>query len=369
MVYIDISQIVAVLALFVMVAIHLFFWSIVGRDPKSTRAIIPIYEPPDDLSPQALRYVWRNGADELGLAAAMLELAVKDVIRIKRINRLGINTWRLSEGQSGPEGLSDAEIGVAKPLLGMGRKNDSNAWFEGRARRSQSNEGFGDAVQRQVQKPYFNSNLRYLHPGMAAGYALLAFAYGLDVGAWHGLYVAAGQWLLVVLAMSLIDRSKWSFRSIFANKRRGFGFLFLIFLSASVPSITIGVPWILWVTAWVTPFFVYANFEFMRLMRAPTEQGRKLMDDIEGFRHYLSVTEWANLQTYPDLENMPKPLFRLMPYVLAFEIKHPWTDAFANAVHAVFNDVLIDDWEWSEASSDEDEQADVEGALQETFPA
>jgi uncharacterized membrane protein YgcG len=76
---------------------------------------------------------------------------------------------------------------------------------------------------------------------------------------------------------------------------------------------------------------------FGRLVRAPTEAGRKLMDEVEGLKLYLSVAERDELarmsepgSAQPALDE--KRYEMLLPYAVALEVEDAWTKKFTAAV-------------------------------------
>jgi len=74
------------------------------------------------------------------------------------------------------------------------------------------------------------------------------------------------------------------------------------------------------------------------LVRAPTLEGRKLMDEIEGLKLYLSVAERDELARMtgpdapPDLD--AKRYEVLLPYAIALDVEEAWTRKFTLAVGA-----------------------------------
>jgi uncharacterized membrane protein len=74
------------------------------------------------------------------------------------------------------------------------------------------------------------------------------------------------------------------------------------------------------------------NVAFFHLLRAPTTVGRKVMDEIEGFRLYLSVAEadWMNMpEVRGKAPEMSTDLFEAyLPYAVALGVEKPWSDAF-----------------------------------------
>ena len=51
-------------------------WQRAGRDPRAG-TIVPIFSPPDDLSPAGMRYVTKMGADDRTFAAALVDMGVR----------------------------------------------------------------------------------------------------------------------------------------------------------------------------------------------------------------------------------------------------------------------------------------------------
>jgi hypothetical protein len=55
---------------------YVMIWGMVGRDP-ARGTIFPLYEPPDNMSPAAMRFLERMGFDEKTFTAAIMGLAAK----------------------------------------------------------------------------------------------------------------------------------------------------------------------------------------------------------------------------------------------------------------------------------------------------
>ncbi len=75
---------------------------------------------------------------------------------------------------------------------------------------------------------------------------------------------------------------------------------------------------------------VLVNMLFYHLLKAPTRVGRKLLDKIEGFRHYLEVAEGQQLKSR-SLPRKTLDLFEIyLPYALALDVEQQWTEQFAD---------------------------------------
>ena len=73
---------------------------------------------------------------------------------------------------------------------------------------------------------------------------------------------------------------------------------------------------------------------FYQWLQAPTHAGRKLMDEIEGFRLYLEVAEQPRLEAlHPPKETLD--LFeRYLPYALALDVENAWCTRFESQIAA-----------------------------------
>src|SRR3546814_19831325 len=77
---------------------------------------------------------------------------------------------------------------------------------------------------------------------------------------------------------------------------------------------------------------------FGSLVKAPTAEGRKLLDQIEGFRRYLGVAERDELAGMEGPDAPPAldatRYERLLPYAVALEVEDAWPTKFTMAVGA-----------------------------------
>jgi uncharacterized membrane protein len=76
-----------------------------------------------------------------------------------------------------------------------------------------------------------------------------------------------------------------------------------------------------------------AAFAF-HLLKAPTRQGRRVMDAIEGFRQYLGVAEEERLQFFHPPEKTPELFEKFLPYAIALDVENAWARRFAGVVAA-----------------------------------
>jgi len=77
---------------------------------------------------------------------------------------------------------------------------------------------------------------------------------------------------------------------------------------------------------------------FADLVEAPTPEGRKLLDEIEGLKLYLSVAERDELASMQGPGSPPaldaERYEALLPYAVALDVEEAWTRKFTAAVGA-----------------------------------
>jgi uncharacterized membrane protein len=67
---------------------------------------------------------------------------------------------------------------------------------------------------------------------------------------------------------------------------------------------------------------------------APTRAGRAVLERIEGFRHYLSITERERLDRLAAPEDTPELFERYLPYAIALGVEKRWAERFAGILAA-----------------------------------
>ncbi len=89
---------------------------------------------------------------------------------------------------------------------------------------------------------------------------------------------------------------------------------------------------------------------YIFLIGAPTDAGRALLDEIEGFRLYLSVAEADDLERVAGPHGQPvldgERFERLLPYAVALEVADAWTAKFARAVGEGVADQFLSRRSW-----------------------
>jgi uncharacterized membrane protein len=70
------------------------------------------------------------------------------------------------------------------------------------------------------------------------------------------------------------------------------------------------------------------------LLGAPTKEGRAMMDRIEGFKHYLSVTERERFDRMQAPEETLSLFEKYLPYAIALDVETRWAERFQSQIAA-----------------------------------
>jgi len=102
------------------------------------------------------------------------------------------------------------------------------------------------------------------------------------------------------------------------------GFMFLTLRLTEFSNLSGGWVALLWLVVIVT------NALFYYLLKAPTAQGRKFMDQMEGFKMFLSVSEKDRMNMLNPPEKTPELFEKYLPFALALDVENKWAEQFSD---------------------------------------
>jgi uncharacterized membrane protein YgcG len=314
-------------------AYYLIEWLRVGRDPKPG-VIIPQYAAPEGCTPGMLRHVERMAYDDRCFAADLVDLAVRGRIEIRK-DRGDYSLLRKSGGQR--DTLPPPEAGLLQDLLGsrstLELKQAEHTAISAAIKRHK------DTLETTDVGRYFRTNAKLVIPGaIIALVALLAglFARGAapQLAGSGFMLVWLGGWSLgvSVLVVSVI-RAWRSPPGITTYVSALFLTLFsLPFVAGEIVGIGMFAMFSGIGLTIVAVLLVATNFAFFHWLKAPTIEGRALLDRIAGLRLYLGVAERDTLAAQKAPPLTIDEFQRFLPYALALGVEKTWADKFAAAV-------------------------------------
>ena len=263
-------------------------WLRIGRDPRKG-TIVPLFSPPDALSPAALRYILKRSFDNRTVAAALVALGVKGKVRLVEEDGgfFGSDKKRVDKVNEDTTGLPQEE---ARLFHGLFIGDDSvTLEQENHALFSTARDDAEKALKAQFGERYYRPNL-----GPSA------------MGCVRFVGLAIALLVAIVLIGMLVD---------------GVGPITAFQLSSKAP---------MFLLILAIPVVVFAFF----LLGAPTREGRAMMDRIEGFKHYLSVTEAERFDRMQAPEETLTLFEKYLPYAIALGVETRWADRFQSQIAA-----------------------------------
>jgi hypothetical protein len=257
----------ALLGLILLLVYYLYSWGKVGRDPKPG-TIIPLYTPPGNLSPAAVRFIKEMGSDNKGFTAAVINMAIKGAVLIRQEQK----EYTLEKKEIGDGILTPEETQIYKHLLKHKDQIilDNANYSEFQSARAH----FGNSLDDGFRKENFSKNLGYF------GLGILVSVIALIPGVIHMFRYETVNWALIGLIV----------------------------------------------------VYLVVNIIFKILLKAYTVNGRKLMDQIEGFKMYLSVAEKERLNFLNPPEKTPELFENYLPYALALDVEQQWGERFSGVL-------------------------------------
>ena len=322
------GRVIGAAAAVLLLLYYVTVWIRVGRDPKKG-AIVPRFEPPANFTPAASRFVWHMGFDDVAFSAAILNMAVKGYLRIVETG----GDYRLERTDGGDAAkLSRGERAAARKLLG------DAAWIDLDNENHKEILGAKSALSRHLkaeyQKGHFVTNIGYWLVGLAISIVgLLALALQAEeiiVALFLTVWLFAWTMATVFMALAVRTAFRQTIRKGIGSVAGLIGLLFGEALGLTFYSIVAGVP-----SAVLLVTVVAIGAIFFELLKAPTLLGRRIMDEIEGFRMYLSVAEQPRLAMLNPPERTPELFERYLPYALALGVEHEWSEKFTDVLAAV----------------------------------
>jgi hypothetical protein len=311
-------------AVFLVLLYNYFAWSAVGRDP-ARGTIIPLFHAPKGMSPALMHYIGNMGFKGSGwtaFTAAIFDLGVKGLIQIDKTGKALTLTATGKAADKLPPGEQIIYDHVRYKGSVTVDKTDG----------PKLNEKRGElvaALERENREVYFKNNIAYTLGGVVLAVALLGALVWLEVLDPIFLVVAVVAAIVIGVLLSVVFGSAkggvggriitliwvvilgFNFLGVGLDALAGFRLNIDTGLIAAVSIIVIEIV-------------------FAILMRAPTIQGRKLMDQIEGFRMYMETAE-KNRLNYVDKGEPAMTVTRfesILPFAIALGVEKPWSERF-----------------------------------------
>jgi hypothetical protein len=353
-------------------------WLVAGRDPKIEN-VAPLYEPPVGISPGLARYVASGGSDGTTLAAILASLAARQIIsiqpegrsyRIKLLSktspvlpeeaafiktvlytdvpvqpyaatgtaRFGGISFQTTRSNTTSSPLIQAAVRAIQPTFAVG---------EGEAvidpRNQLAVKGALDSIQTafrdNLQGLYFRWNFKFVLAGIAATFIwAMVTAFTLHVRESSPVFLTFWLFFFTSVAgvvLGGVYTSKPTHPTPGQRMQRGLLLPVVFFLLPGFLIYQFALPsahgFVLALLASVA-----LNSIFVVLMKTPTAEGRRVLEQLAGFREFLLRVEQDRLDRINTPAQRAELMDKYLPYAIALGVKEGWGDtmaaAFSNAV-------------------------------------
>jgi uncharacterized membrane protein YgcG len=325
--------IVGGLGLVGIVVFYMFAYRRVARDPPAG-TVVPLFSPPDELGPAAMRYVTRMGSDDRTFAAALIDMGVKGHIKLveEEGGWFSSDKTRIDRLQSEKPLTSDENAALPKLFASgdsiiMEQKNHEDF--------SAAKKALDADLKANYEGRLFNKNWGWAIAGALMFVAALWFvaasivaAAGLDV---QLVLVSLGAATTAALLLAWVQTASSTGKCLATGMAVIFAILAL-FTGFPILAQALATGWLLPFapTLIAIPLVISAFF----WIDAPTLDGRKVLDRIAGFKHYLSITEREQLDRMNPPEDTPEVFERFLPYAIALGVENRWANRFASVLAA-----------------------------------
>jgi uncharacterized membrane protein YgcG len=318
----------------VLILLIFFFisWYTHGRDPKRG-VIIPLFAPPRDFSPAAVRFVHRMAYDRKSYAASLVDMAVKGFLTITEAH--GSYTLTRTGKSSGEAGLAKVETVIADQLFSS--RNAIELKQDNHGKISASITALKNELKYEFEKTYFVTNHAWFIGGLAIlGVTAVATALLCDNAPVAGfMLVWLSGWSIGTAA--LLHRAYDEWLSVAAGPgSRILNFISALFATAFALPFTAGLIFGIFMLtqsiALVATLVLFAggvaSYAFYHLLKAPTLAGSKIFDQIDGFRLYLVTAEKDRFEKLNPPELTPAVFEKYLPYAIALDCENQWSRKF-----------------------------------------
>jgi uncharacterized membrane protein YgcG len=321
------------LALIALCGFYYVAWRRAGRDPRAG-TVVPIFTPPDDLSPAGMRYVTTMKADNRTFAAALVDMGVRGHVRLNEekggwfggkkttIDRLDSSTALPPEEQA-------ALVDLCLPGQSIEMVQSNHGRF-----------ALAKTALEKILKDQFDGKMFKRNYGWAvAGLLLWIAAVWLCAAAVVAASNGPQAWQIVVVIGSLVVAALlWL---AFHDSATGKCLLTFVGAGAVVVAFLAGFPILAEALAsgWWLPLALPALALPLVLsafwwISAPTPEGRIALDHIAGFKQYLSITEAERLDRMTAPKDTPEIFEKYLPFAIALGVENRWADRFATVLAA-----------------------------------
>ena len=321
-------------ALAALLGYFFYAWQRAGRDPRAG-TVVPIFAPPDDLTPAGMRYLTKLNADNRTFAAALVDMGVRGHIRLVEEeggwfsrDKTRIDRLQSSNPLPAEEEAALGELARTGESIMMEQKNHTEF--------AAAKKSLSSVLKDEYEGKMFKRNYGWA----ASGVLFFVAALWATAAAVVAAADEASVWQIGVTLGAIAVAALLSF-VIHGSGAVGKCLLGLIAFCAFAVAMALGAPIFgealnsglalpLIIPAIALPLVISCFW----WISAPTRDGRAVLDKIAGFKQYLSITERERLDRMTAPEDTPEIFEKYLPFAIALGVENRWANRFQSVLAA-----------------------------------
>lgn len=322
----NLMWVLMVVTLLSLLMFYILAWHQVGRDPQPG-VIMPLFYPPKDISPAAMKYILEEKADHKNFTAALINLAVKGYIKLKKYSK-GYTLIKQQPTAQKLRPMSSGESIIMRRLLKHRDKVTIDKKYDSKVKTAM--KMVNNRIKSEYKDKCFKDNKMLGYFGIGISVLVLVFLMvHLNLFNAGTLASIAVPLFFTGFALFTVFKSnKGIMHSIIVLAHGAFMVFAFLGSSGNLPKEVL----------FMSVFLVAINGVFIYLLKSPTPFGRELMDKIEGFKLYLSTAEQHRLDIMHPPEMTPELFEEYLPYAIALGVENQWSQRFANHLRSAGTD-------------------------------
>lgn len=296
-------------------------WCKVGKDPKKD-IIIPRYNPPEGLSPADVKFIDSMGKYDKVFESSILNLAVKGYIKIENEEEktFGIKTNKMTLIKQEKElenDISEDEQDIYKTLPEVAKLEYSSS-LQSKLVKMQNG-------QRKFLQEKFNGKMYKRNSGLVSISVIISIIVAI-IAVMFSNSITEEMFMIPFMSMWL---TAWTIGIVAMFKgKSNFGsfgrIIFAIpFLIGEVIGIGVLISFVGTGLALLIVLLVIINVIYAFLIKAYTEEGRRIKDEIEGFKLFIKTASEDEIRN-----QTPETFDKYFPYAYVLGLENEWSKKF-----------------------------------------
>lgn len=337
------------LALALLIAYYVTAWLRYGKDLRGG-PIFARFEPPPGISPALASRLMHRRFNDGAVTASLIDLAVKGHLVIeeiesalgsvlrKALGRKVAGKFRLrkikGDAAGGDERFFLSALFGSRDELDFTRDSDKETFHTVR-------ESLKDRVNGHLPD-YLRRNILPSLAGFVLSLTLFGGLLLANRASFDGLFSVLWLALWSLFAAFLFTNAFASLKKGLRLKRFKPAIKGLVLLVMALLFAFSGLIGAVLSAEELSPAFAVAivgtfvvNYIFIRIMGNVTPKGRKLLDELEGLKLYLSVAEKERIRRFADVTlppDTPEQFEKLLPWAIALDVEKEWAQHFESVL-------------------------------------